>query len=629
MFNQIHHMMMIVLFMMTMEIYCTVRATTTTSPTTTTNQQNTSTATPIVYNYDQGNVGLVYPLLHNTPPSPHVYGELVAQVATYPVTVILNPDNINCANSEYDTAIHVLETAGVTILGYVSAQGSPNVACEIRDRINDFACWNLDGFFIDNLESDPGYITSIKAEIISPLDPCGEFQTIHLCDLSSSFCSWHNGTCTRTFAPGSCRTTTTSTPQTATTSSSPITTTSTSQTTTTSSSTITTTSIPQTTTTSYFPTTTTTTAPQTTTTESITTSDRRRLQRENQPYEKRRRRTNSATEKKIWLNVPKILSDESNMILADVVIHYDGTYENFNGSNSMPDYLLANSMSEYPYSRYRSGLFFHDVALCDVLLAMKDAVNLRAGWIFVTEESSKFEATSLPSYTNIVSHHIEIANDCVIPQRTFGCSCDFDPSDMTCACCKEDGGSTCCSASFQNDLPIQNGRCQICDVDGCLDDRDGQENGSITTTLLIISLIICGVIIFLIMFVYVLCWKCSIKEKIDINRQRTETRRKNTLTLDTKDHGLVIGETVDVVSRRIWHKAEVLHIHSDNKSVTLRRLEDNKIARKIPLSKIRKNGVRLTSRSRTVTRYDDVHIGAGTPKIRKHEPFSLRTRDDL
>ena len=69
-------------------------------PTTTTSQSDgpTTSGGDIVYNYDQGAFGLVYPLLGNTPPTSQMYSTIVSHAGNHPVTVILNPDTIECVD---------------------------------------------------------------------------------------------------------------------------------------------------------------------------------------------------------------------------------------------------------------------------------------------------------------------------------------------------------------------------------------------------------------------------------------------------------------------------------------------------------------------------------------------------
>ena len=318
------------------------------------------------------------------------------------------------------------------------------------------------------------------------------------------------------------------------------------------------------------------------------------------------------------------------MILSDVVVHYDGAFNpNVDVTSLLPSYLEANpTTGEYPYSRTRSGLFFRDIETCNVFLAISRTANTEAGWIAVTD-SSDFTASSLPSFTSVATTHTEIANECIRPRLRFGCECPFNSSDTTCACCKDE--FLCCSASSSNSLPIQNGRCQVCSSSdlGCnsIENAGGVENNDMF--LLIIALVTIGCCAVSVALMCFLRYGCTFAKNESSPRHRRREKKnvgsRRNIMLDATDHGLEVGETVDVVSRRIWHKAEVLHIHSDNKSVTLRRLEDNKIAKKIPLSKIRRNGVRLDSRS---ARYR--HMDSGNHNNnKKHEPFSLKTRGSL
>ena len=64
--------------------------------------------------------------------------------------------------------------------------------------------------------------------------------------------------------------------------------------------------------------------------------------------------------------------------------------------------------------------------------------------------------------------------------------------------------------------------------------------------------------------------------------------------------------------------------------MTLRRLEDNKIAKKIPLSKIRRNGIRLNISTMLAKNYDDEDEEYRVGRRRGDgEPFALKTRGEL
>ena len=112
----------------TTDVVTTVSPTTTTITTTTTSQSDVSTTTnKTVFNYDDGAFGVVYPLLGNTPPTSQMYSTIASQASNHPVTVILNPDTIECVGSSFETGLNVLKSSGVTILGYLSVEGSPDV----------------------------------------------------------------------------------------------------------------------------------------------------------------------------------------------------------------------------------------------------------------------------------------------------------------------------------------------------------------------------------------------------------------------------------------------------------------------------------------------------------------------
>lgn len=554
-------------------------------------------------------IGVVYPLYAY--PSPEVrsgmYADIAASAQTVATTVIINPDDVSCPpTTEWADVLELFRNApgDIRIIAYVPSSYGQRDICDVHADIETYrSCYDgVEGIFVDEGSNDIStldYFLTIAADV-KQLDPCVNVGG-DTC-ASSSLCAWDNVTSTCLIATplnmsAACPeieiVATTDTPEMTTFSASDatteeieISTTETSDMTTVSVIGATTIAQEATASTSASPTNVLTTTSSGSSSTAGASSDATTTTIDITPTTTiaanemttgggRRRELSGGVTWSVWLNPGTFVASEF-LAAADTIVQFEANFDTFRTA-TFPSYLES-------YERSRTSAIVLNTKECDLRRALEIAANSHVGWALVLDPDEqygldRYVKPSLPTYWNDEVATMSNFSMCVSQSSACGLV-----------------SSTCCAPTNASNSST----CNICNVV----DAACPNSGSASSTDMIIGVSVAGFVVLFVGTIFGLFfWKRASYDK----KQADASALEHSRDLNSEKY-LREGSRIQVVSKKHWHDAVVLHVHSDGR-VTCRRTEDNKIARLVPRTKIRFNGIRLSETTAPDSeRYDVVRV---------------------